>query len=154
AESNWLPPDNSQVALRVEIAHRTSPTNIGLWLNSALAAADFGYLTLDDFLNRCTQTVATLDRMEHYERHLLNWYNTTTLQPLTPRYVSTVDSGNLLASLWVLEQGCRDQAHVPMIGPACLRGLADTLAVLREVCGVDPSVVVPVQSLRRLWRGS
>ena len=108
AETNWLPPDNSQLALRVEVAQRTSPTNIGLWLTSALAARDFGYLTADDFLNRCAQTMATLDRLERYEGHLLNWYDTDTLEPLTPRYVSTVDSGNLLASLWVFERGCQD----------------------------------------------
>jgi cyclic beta-1,2-glucan synthetase len=154
AESNWLPPDNSQVALRIEVAQRTSPTNIGLWLSSALAAADFGYLTPDDFLGRCTATMATLNRMERYEGHLLNWYDTKTLQPLPPRYVSTVDSGNLLASLWVLERGCHDQIHAPLIGTACLRGLSDTLAVIREVCGADPSISVAVHALRRVLRGS
>ncbi len=153
-ESNWLPPDNTQLALRVEVAQRTSPTNIGLWLNSALAATDFGYITTDEFLRRVGLTMATLDKLERYEGHLLNWYDSRTLQPLSPRYVSTVDSGNLLASLWVLEQGCSDLTHTPLIGSACLRGLSDTLAVLREVCGGDPSVMVPVQSLRRLWRGS
>lgn len=135
ADSNWLPPDNSQLALRVEVAQRTSPTNIGLWLTSALAAADFGYITPDGFLTRCAQTMETLDRLERYEGHLLNWYDTRSLQPLAPRYVSTVDSGNLLASLWVLERGCRDQIHVPLIGPACLKGLSDTLSVLRVVSG-------------------
>ena len=93
----------------MEVAQRTSPTNIGLWLTAALAASDFGYLTVDDFLKRCAQTLATLQRLERYEGHLLNWYDTKTLQPLMPRYVSTVDSGNLLACLWVLEQGCQDQ---------------------------------------------
>ena len=82
AETNWLPPDNSQLALRVEVAQRTSPTNIGLWLTSALAGTDFGYLTVTDFLHRCTQTMATLDRLERYEGHLLNWYDTKTLDPL------------------------------------------------------------------------
>ncbi len=108
AETNWLPPDNSQLALRIEVAQRTSPTNIGLWLTSALAGVDFGYLTVTDFLARGTRTIATLDRLERYEGHFLNWYNTQTLDPLTPRYVSTVDSGNLLASLWIFERGCRD----------------------------------------------
>jgi cyclic beta-1,2-glucan synthetase len=154
AESNWLPPDNSQLALRVEVAQRTSPTNIGLWLTTALAAADFGYLTPDEFLRRCTETMSTLQRMERYEGHLLNWYDSRTLQPLAPRYVSTVDSGNLLASLWVLEQGCQDLMHVPLIGSACLKGLSDTLSILREVCGDDPSMAVAVQALRRLWRGT
>ena len=135
---NWLPPDNSQLALHVEVAPRTSPTNIGLWLTSALAARDFGYLTPDDFWRRCSQTMATLDRLERYEGHLLNWYDTQTLEPLEPRYVSTVDSGNLLASLWVLEQGCQDTLRAPVLGQSCLRGLADTLSILREACGSDP----------------
>jgi cyclic beta-1,2-glucan synthetase len=153
AGTNWLPPDNSQLALHVEVAQRTSPTNIGLWLTSALAGVDFGYLTIIDFLNRCAQTMATLDRLERYEGHLLNWYNTGTLDPLTPRYVSTVDSGNLLAGLWVFERGCRDLLRAPLLSQACLRGMADTLGVLREETGQDPSIVTPVHVLRSLLRG-
>ena len=149
-ESNWLPPDNSQLALRVEVASRTSPTNIGLWLTSALAARDFGYLTVDEFCLRCTRTLDTLSRMEHYEGHLLNWYDTRTLEALNPRYVSTVDSGNLIAALWVLEQGCNDLLHAPVLGHAGLRGLHDTLSVLREKCGDDPSAAVSTHALRRL----
>ena len=135
---NWLPPDNSQLALRIEVAQRTSPTNIGLWLTSALAARDFGYLTPDDFWRRCSQTMTTLERLERYEGHLLNWYDTRTLRRLEPRYVSTADSGNLLACLWVLEQGCHDTLHAPLLGHQSLRGLADTLSVLREACESDP----------------
>jgi cyclic beta-1,2-glucan synthetase len=152
-ESNWLPPDNSQLALRVEVAQRTSPTNIGLWLTSALAAADFGYLTVDDFARRLTQTMETLGRLERYEGHLLNWYDTKSLDPLTPRYVSTVDSGNLLASLWIVAQGCQELLHGPVLSRAALRGLGDTLSILREVCGRDPSIAMPLQALRRLLRG-
>ena len=84
-ESNWLPPDNSQMALRIEVAQRTSPTNIGFWLTSALAATDLGYLTADDFLDRCERTVRTLDQVERYEGHFLNWYDTRTRQPLLPK---------------------------------------------------------------------
>ena len=152
-DTHWLPPDNSQLALRVEVAQRTSPTNIGLWLTSALAGVDFGYLTLDDFLHRCTQTLATLDRLERYEGHLLNWYDTKTLEPLNPRYVSTVDSGNLMASLWVFERGCRDLMRVPLLEHSCIRGIVDTLDVLREVIGQDSSMAVPIRNLRRRLRG-
>ena len=153
--TNWLPPDNSQLALRVEVAQRTSPTNIGLWLTSALAAADFGYLTVTDFLNRCEQTMASLARMERYEGHFLNWYKTDTLDPLTPRYVSTVDSGNLLASLWVFERGCRDLLRAPMLSHAALHGIAETLGVLREETRRDasmamPGALQPIQALRRV----
>ncbi len=153
AGSNWLPPDNTQLALRIEVAPRTSPTNIGLWFVSALAARDFGYLTADEFLRRCSLTMETLGRMERYEGHLLNWYDTRTLEPLNPRYVSTVDSGNLVAALWVLQQGCTDVLQGPLLGPAGLRGLSDILSILEEKCGDDPSAAVSLRALRRMLRG-
>jgi len=153
-ESNWLPPDNTQLALRIEVAQRTSPTNIGLWFTAALAARDFGYLTADEFCLRCSNTMETLLRMEHYEGNLLNWYDTRTLEPLNPRYVSTVDSGNLIAALWVLEQGCNDMLRAPIVGQMGLRGLNDTLSILEGKCGDDPSAIVALHALRRLLRGS
>jgi len=73
------------MALRIEVAQRTSPTNIGLWFTAALAAWDFGYLTADEMWERCAGTMRTLDRMERFDTHLLNWYDTRTLDPLTPR---------------------------------------------------------------------
>ncbi len=149
--TNWLPPDNTQLALRIEVAQRTSPTNIGMWLASALAAHDFGYLTADDLLGRCSSTMATLDKLERYEGHFLNWYDTRTLDPLNPRYVSTVDSGNLLASFWVLEQGCQEILEEPIAGPSSLRGLNDTLQILREMCEGDLSVAAPLSELHHLF---
>ncbi len=124
-----------------------------MWLTSALAGADFGYLTVTDFANRCTQTIATLDRLERYEGHFLNWYNTTTLEPLAPRYVSTVDSGNLVASLWVFERGCRDLLRAPLLSQSALRGIADTLGVLDRETGRDTSMTMPIRALRRVLRG-
>ena len=152
-ETHWLPPDNSQLSLHVEVAPRTSPTNIGLWLTSALAAYDFGYLTCDDLLARCSNTMATLDGLEKYEGHLLNWYDTNTLAPLAPRYVSTVDSGNLTACLWVLEQGCLDVLRGPLVSRDCLKGLGDTISAFMEACGHDSSLAAPVKALRRLLGG-
>jgi cyclic beta-1,2-glucan synthetase len=152
-DTNWLPPDNSQLALRVEVARRTSPTNIGMWLTAALAARDFGYLTVDELCRRCSATLSTIEQLERYEGHLLNWYNTTTREPLLPKYVSSVDSGNLLASLWVLEQGCKDAVRSPLVGSESLRALADTAAILAEVSGEDPSLSVPLRAMRRLLRG-
>lgn len=148
-ETHWLPPDNTQLALRVEVAQRTSPTNIGFWLTSALAARDCGYLTADEFTRRCSQTMATLRGMERYEGHLLNWYDTRTLEPLNPRYVSTVDSGNLITALWVLKQGCRDVLRAPILGHAGLHGLSDTLSILEEKFGNDPSAAVALHALHR-----
>ncbi|HLH72513.1 MAG TPA: glucoamylase family protein, partial [Chloroflexota bacterium] len=132
SRTNWLPADNYQVALRVEVAARTSPTNVGLWLLSTLAAHDFGYLTPDQVIDRGAATLDTLRHLERFHGHLLNWYNAETLQPLPPRYVSTVDSGNLLASLWALAQGYRELATAPLIGQSALSGLADALGLLRE----------------------
>ncbi len=152
-ESHWLPPDNSQLALRIGVAQRTSPTNIGLWLTSALAAADLGYLGIDQLAERLEHTMETLGKLERYEGHLLNWYDTRTLEPLAPRYVSTVDSGNLLASLWVLAHGCRELLHRPVVGHASLRGLRDTLAIARDAGRGDPSVTRPAQDLSQLLQG-
>jgi cyclic beta-1,2-glucan synthetase len=153
-DSSWLPPDNTQLALRVEVAQRTSPTNIGFWFTSALAARDFGYLTPDEFSKRCSHTMETLGRMERYEGHLLNWYDTRTLEPLNPRYVSTVDSGNLVAAFWVLEQGCQDILRAPILGHTGLRGLSDTLSILEDKCGDDPSATVALHALRRVLHSS
>jgi cyclic beta-1,2-glucan synthetase len=151
--TNWLPPDNTQLALRVEVAARTSPTNIGLGLCANLAAFDLGFLTADGFASRCAQTFATIEKLERYEGHLLNWYDTNSLAPLLPKYVSTVDSGNLLASLWVLERGCKDVADAPLLGPACLLGLADTLAAVTSEYQGDLPATVPLRELSRLFRG-
>ncbi|MDP2661204.1 MAG: DUF3131 domain-containing protein, partial [Dehalococcoidia bacterium] len=140
-KTNWLPPDNYQEAPQVELAERTSPTNIGLWLLATLAARDLGYLTPDQVVARGQATLDTLERLERFEGHFLNWYHTGTLEPLLPRYVSTVDSGNLLANLWTLAQGYREMLSYPAIGPEALRGLADTLALV--TFGVGPASVHP-----------
>ena len=105
AEDNWLPPDNFQESPRGEVAHRTSPTNIGLYLLSCLAARDFGFLTTAEMAARIKNTFDTLDQLERHQGHWLNWYDTQSLAPLPPAYVSTVDSGNLLACLFAVRQG-------------------------------------------------
>ena len=132
-KTSWLPPDNYQVAHQDLLAMRTSPTNIGLWLASALGAHDSGYLTIDQVLDRLTKTMATLDSLERYQGHLLNWYDIQTLTPLEPRYVSTVDSGNLLGGLWALEQGVSEMVHAPLLNGKTFAGLADTGEILKQV---------------------
>ncbi len=147
-QTHWLPPDNVQetptqeIFMRTsptnigpprEIFLRTSPTNIGLWMLSTVAASDFGYITFDDVAARNLATLETIAKLELFEGHLLNWYDIGTLEPLRPRYVSTVDSGNLLASLWVLDAGLREMLTRPVLDAAALRGLADTLDVLRQI---------------------
>ena len=136
-ESNWLPPDNYQEFIRHEVAQRTSPTNIGLSLLAPLIAHDFGYVMIDDVVDRTQATMQTLDKLEKYEGHLLNWYDTQSLQPLNPRYVSMVDSGNLLGNLWALEQGLEELFSGPIISPRAFRGLEDTLALLRSMPAME-----------------
>jgi len=137
AKTHYLPPDNFQQSMRVELAERTSPTNIGLYLVSALAANDLGYITLDDLIERVHATMGSIRQLERYRGHLLNWYDTSNLQPLGERYVSTVDSGNLMGALWALRQGLQDLAGRPLLGPQLFQGLADSLAEMGEYKSAD-----------------
>ncbi|MGH8171628.1 MAG: cyclic beta 1-2 glucan synthetase, partial [Rhodanobacteraceae bacterium] len=131
-EDHWLPPDNYQEQPIAKVAHRTSPTNIGLSLLANLAARDFGYVTLGELLARCSHTMQTLQGLARYRGHFYNWYDTTTLQPLYPLYVSTVDSGNLIAHLLTLRQGLLELIEAPLPTHATLAGIADTFAVLQD----------------------
>ena len=105
---NWLPPDNIQEAPVYALAHRTSPTNMGLCFLSTLAARDMGFIDTAEMLRRLSGGIASAEKMEKWEGNLLNWYDTRTLEPLFPRYVSTVDSGNFLCCLSALWQGLSD----------------------------------------------
>ena len=131
-DGHWLPPDNYQQDPGPVVAHRTSPTNIGMLFLSTLAAHDLGYIGTEQVTLRLQNTMKTLARLIHYRGHLLNWYHTRTLEPLQPRYVSTVDSGNLAAALFAIQTGCSE-----MLNESCLRsqrwqGLADTVALLDD----------------------
>ena len=110
ADDNFLPPDNIHVHPALVVAHRTSPTNIGLGLLSTVAAHDLGYIDTAELVARIDATLSTVERLEKWEGHLLNWYDTQTLAPLSPRYVSTVDSGNLAGALITLATAMRDCA--------------------------------------------
>jgi cyclic beta-1,2-glucan synthetase len=151
-DSNWLPPDNSQRALRIEVAERTSPTNIGMWFMSAISARDLGYLTPPQLVDRCTATFDTLEKLEQCEGHILNWYNTKTLEPLNPRYVSTVDSGNLLACLWVLSQSAHELDAAPQLDSSALRGLADTLTIITTRFPAEADTSVFRDTLQSLFQ--
>jgi cyclic beta-1,2-glucan synthetase len=135
ADTSWLPPDNYQVSPRNELALRTSPTNIGLWMLSALAAHDFGYLTIDEVVRRLTGTMETISGLEHFKGHLLNWYDVRARIPLEPRYVSTVDSGNLLGALWALVQGLDELLKQPIFNGSVFSGLQDTGRILQRIQG-------------------
>jgi cyclic beta-1,2-glucan synthetase len=131
-EDHWLPPDHFQETPVGNVAHRTSPTNIGLLLTSTLAAYDMGYLDQLGLATRLVTTMDTLALLERFRGHFMNWYETLTLQPLHPRYISTVDSGNLAASLIVTAQACKTMPEESVFRWDLWQGYLDTLSNLTE----------------------
>ncbi|HVF49440.1 MAG TPA: glucoamylase family protein [Pyrinomonadaceae bacterium] len=132
AEDNWLPPDNFQEDPAPLVAHRTSPTNIGLLLLSTVAARDFGYTGTPETIARLERTFASLARLQKFRGHLFNWYDTRTLEPLPPQYISTVDSGNLAGHLLAVKQACVELPDAPLLDARTLKGLSDTVALLSD----------------------
>ncbi|MEE9617071.1 MAG: glucoamylase family protein, partial [Anaerolineae bacterium] len=128
----WLPPDHFQEDPIGRVAHRTSPTNLGLLLLSTLAAYDLGYIGLTELALRLRDTFDSMGRLEQHRGHFLNWYHTQTLAPLPPRYVSTVDSGNLAGCLLALKEGLLALPHEPVLRWQRWQGLLDTLSILAE----------------------
>ena len=132
AEHHHLPPDNYQEDPSGVVAHRTSPTNIGLYLLSTVCAHDMGWLGIGKLADRLTATLSTLERMERHRGHFYNWYDTRSLVPLSPHYVSTVDSGNLVAHLVTLQQACLELSEQPVSRRRCLAGVMDVVAIARD----------------------
>ncbi len=132
ADDQMLPPDNFQEDPRPVLAHRTSPTNMGLYLLSAVSAHDFGWVGSLDFVERVEAALATMNRLERFRGHFYNWYDTRDLRPLDPRYVSTVDSGNLAAHLITLASACRGWIDLPPAHSQCFPGFRDSLDLARE----------------------
>ncbi|MEO8358530.1 MAG: glucoamylase family protein [Vicinamibacteria bacterium] len=157
AGDHFLPPDNIQKEPGPIVAHRTSPTNVGMSLLSALSAYDLGYLSIEEVAQRTERTLSTMESLERHEGHLLNWYDTQSLSPLMPRYISTVDSGNLAGVLIAVGAGLRelaltlaarvtvtvkepiDPSHPPALSSddeRVLAGIGDTLACAIEALNV------------------
>jgi cyclic beta-1,2-glucan synthetase len=132
-EDNWLPPDNYQEQPVERTAHRTSPTNIGLSLLANLSAYDFGYITNRRLLELTNNSITSIEKLEKYKGHLYNWYDTETLAPLHPKYISTVDSGNFIGHLITLEQGLLSVQDNKIITPAMFEGLLDEIRILNEI---------------------
>ncbi|MDD5176392.1 MAG: glucoamylase family protein [Sterolibacterium sp.] len=133
AEDHWLPPDNYQEYRVTAVAHRTSPTNIGLALLANLSAYDFGYIPAGQLIERTANTLRTMDGLERHRGHFYNWYDTLSLQPLSPRYISTVDSGNLAGQLLTLRAGLLALADDRILPARLFDGLSDTLRICAEV---------------------
>ncbi len=156
-EDHWLPPDNYQEHPAVVIGHRTSPTNMGLALLANLAAYDFGYISSGQLIDRTAKAFHTMEGLERHQGHFYNWYDTRSLKPLPPTYISTVDSGNLAGHLMTLRQGLLAFPDHPILEPRWLDGLRDTLRILVDAAGgttplrlrqlrkelLSPSVSVP-----------
>ncbi len=132
AGDHWLPPDNLQEDPYPVVAHRTSPTNIGLYLLCTISARDFGWIGIATAVTRLNATFATLGQLQLYRGHFYNWYGTSDLRPLEPRYVSAVDSGNLAAHLVAVANACRDWIESPPDGSAFAAGSRDALYFVRE----------------------
>jgi cyclic beta-1,2-glucan glucanotransferase len=132
AADHMLPPDNFQEDPKPVLARRTSPTNMGLYLLSVVSARDFGWMGTTEAVERLEETLATMGSLQRFRGHFCNWYDTSDLRPLDPRYVSTVDSGNLAGHLIAVANACREWIDHPL-APACLfAGIGDALRLARE----------------------
>jgi cyclic beta-1,2-glucan synthetase len=136
-EDNMLPPDNFQEDPKPVLAHRTSPTNIGLYLLSAIAARDFGWTGTLETIERIEATLQTLRKLPRFMGHFYNWYGTRDLQALAPAYVSSVDSGNLAGHLIAVANACEEWRGMPQM-PATRQGVADTALLVREALAAQP----------------
>jgi cyclic beta-1,2-glucan synthetase len=132
ATDNMLPPDNFQEDPAPVLAHRTSPTNLGLYLLSVVSARDFGWIGTSEAVERLEATLATMGGLARFRGHFYNWYDTRDLRPLDPRYVSSVDSGNLAGHLIALANACREWRTPPVDAAPCLAGIADAIHLTRE----------------------
>jgi cyclic beta-1,2-glucan synthetase len=129
-DDNWLPPDNVQEHPDVKVAHRTSPTNIGMSLLANLAAYDFGYIQAGRLVERTENAFRTMELLERYHGHFYNWYDTRSLRILHPPYISSVDSGNLAGHLLTLQAGLTGLIEEPVVSKGWLEGMNDTLKIL------------------------
>ncbi len=150
AEHNFLPPDNFQEIPNPVVANRTSPTNIGMYLLSVVSARDCGWISLEEATQRIDQTLATVERLERYRGHLFNWYDTKTLRPLDPKYISTVDSGNMAGHLIALAVACDEWASAPAVYfQGDFEGVIDTVAVIEETLAAVPDDRRQMRPLRQ-----
>jgi cyclic beta-1,2-glucan glucanotransferase len=141
ADDHMLPPDNFQEDPRPVLAHRTSPTNLGLYLLAAVSARDFGWAGISETVDRLEATLATMSRLQRCRGHFYNWYDTRDLRPLDPQYVSSVDSGNLAGHLIALANTCREWHGASIASRTSGVGVVDALLLAREALHELPSEV-------------
>lgn len=134
-KDHWLPPDSYQEHPVAVVGHRTSPTNMGLALLANLAAYDFGYVPAGQLIERTTNALRTMESLERHRGHFYNWYDTQSLKPLPPLYISTVDSGNLAGHLLTLRPGLLALPDHKILGSRLFDGLSDTVRILVDAAG-------------------
>ena len=152
ADDNHLPPDNLQTTPHDMVAHRTSPTNIGLYLLSVACARQFGWIGTQELLTRMEATLATLATLQRHRGHFLNWYDTQTCEPLLPMYVSTVDSGNLSGHLLAVAQACAELSRAPHDGGAAQRAIQASKQRLAPLLALWPELLPALLSDAALAR--
>jgi cyclic beta-1,2-glucan synthetase len=156
AADNHLPPDNFQEDPAPVVARRTSPTNIGLYLLSVVAARDFGWIGTLEMIERLELTLHSMQKMERHKGHFYNWYGTGDLQPLLPRYISSVDSGNLIAHLMTVANACNALSPYPAAETCIVHGICDSYDLCRESFSAVPPVgvdsTIRASLLRQLQR--
>ena len=150
-EDHALPPDNFQETPSPVVAHRTSPTNIGLYLLATVAARDFGWLGTLETVEHLERTLETMRRLERFRGHFYNWYETRRCEPLEPKYVSSVDSGNLAGHLIALAHAVEEMAAHPYRPRAALAGIGDTVQLVR-LAMVDATASRSRAAMRSVWR--
>ena len=143
AEDQMLPPDNFQEDPKPVLAHRTSPTNMGLYLLSIVSARDFGWIGTIEATERLQATLQTMSRLQRFRGHYYNWYDTRDLRPLEPRYVSSVDSGNLAAHLITVANAAREWRDSPVASSNFAAGASDAIHLAREALRARPAVPAP-----------
>lgn len=132
AEDHFLPPDNFQEEPTPVVAHRSSPTNFGLYLLAIVSARKFGWISLYDATHRLDKTLESLEKLSKHEGHFFNWYETTTLRPLDPRYISSVDNGNLAGHLIALAQGLDEMLSQPIVPATLTLGPLESMRLLKQ----------------------
>ena len=132
SKDHMLPPDNFQEEPRPAVAHRTSPTNLGLYLLSTITANDFGWMGLRDTSERLETTLTAMEMLERFRGHFYNWYDTHDLRPLDPKVISSVDSGNLAGHLIAAGNACTEIFKRPLADSGWMQGIADSLILARH----------------------
>ncbi len=144
-DDHWLPPDNYQEHPVPVVAHRTSPTNMGLSLLANLSAYDFGTISAGKLIERTKKTLLTMEGLERYRGHFYNWYDTQSLKPLPPLYISSVDSGNLAGHLLTLKPGLLAIPDHKILGTRIFEGLSDTLGIVMDAAAASPGAYPPAR---------